>query len=99
MSSHATPADTGIQQVTQPDHYTWIGEAIASHGIHHIEDIESWDILDAMFPDNPNLWNASKYLIRYGRKGPSNRRIVDLRKARAYIDRAIDSLRRNDAAE
>lgn len=99
MQPDTTPADTGIEQVAQPDHYTWIGEAIASRGICYVEDIESWDILDAMFPDNPNLWNASKYLIRYGRKGPSNRRIVDLRKARAYIDRAIYGLERNDAKD
>lgn len=79
-----------VDEVASPTHYTWIGQAIVSSGgPERTEDIESWDILDALFPDDPHLWNAGKYLTRLGRKGPGVRRIVDLRKARTYLDRAI----------
>ena len=81
---------TFADEVASPTHYTWIGQAIVSSGgPERTEDIESWDILDALFPDDPHLWNAGKYLTRLGRKGPGVRRIVDLRKARTYLDRAI----------
>lgn len=33
-------------------------------------------------------WDGEE-LVRLGRKGDSSRRVVDLRKARAYLDRAI----------
>lgn len=73
-----------------PAHYTWVGSALARDGAPaRSADLQSWDILDALFPDSPCLWNVGKYLIRFGRKGDPSRRIVDLRKARAYLDRAI----------
>lgn len=76
--------------VAAPEHYTWIGDALARDGAPvYSADLQAWDILDALFPDNPHLWNVGKYLTRFGRKGDSSRRIVDLRKARAYLDRAI----------
>ena len=79
-----------VEEVVSPVHYTWIGQAIVSSGgPERTEDLESWDILDALFPDDPHLWNAGKYLTRLGRKGSVVRRIVDLRKARTYLDRAI----------
>lgn len=88
----ALPAD----DVKSPSHYTWLGDAIVREGGPQDTDmIESWDVLDALFPDDPLLWNATKYLTRYGRKGSSNRRIVDLRKAVEYIERRIAKLKRD----
>lgn len=56
----------------------------------HPAHLQSWDILDAIAPDDPHVWNTLKYLTRLGRKGDSSRRIVDLRKAAAYLERAIE---------
>ena len=76
--------------VDSPEHYTWLGEAItAQGGPERTVDLESWDVLDAIAPDDPHVWNALKYITRLGRKGGASSRIVDLRKARAYLDRAI----------
>lgn len=87
------PAD----DVKSPSHYTWLGDAIVREGGPQDTDmLESWDVLDALFPDDPLLWNATKYLTRYGRKGASNRRIVDLRKAVEYIERRIAKLERSE---
>ena len=78
------------QPVEAPAHYTWIGGTILERGgPERTSDLQSWDILDAIAPDCPHVWNALKYLIRLGRKGDASNRIVDLRKARAYLDRAI----------
>ena len=76
--------------VDSPEHYTWLGGAIvAQGGPERTADLQSWDVLDAIAPEDPHVWNALKYLTRLGRKGGADRRIVDLRKARAYLDRAI----------
>lgn len=92
----ATIAALPIDDVKSPSHYTWLGDAIVREGGPQDTDmIESWDVLDALFPNDPLLWNATKYLARYGRKGSSNRRIVDLRKAVEYIERRIAKLERN----
>ena len=73
-----------------PEHYTWLGGAIAARGgPERTADLQSWDFLDAIAPDDPHVWNALKYLTRLGRKGGAANRIVDLRKACAYLDRAI----------
>lgn len=73
-----------------PSHYAWIGDALAQSGAPAFSaDLQSWDILDALFPDNPHLWNAGKYLTRFGRKGGSSERVEDLRKAVTYLERAI----------
>lgn len=86
-----------VDDVKSPSHYTWLGDAIVREGGPQDTDmIESWDVLDALFPDDPLLWNATKYLTRYGRKGASNRRIVDLRKAVEYIERRIAKLERSE---
>lgn len=77
-------------EVDSPEHYTWLGGAItAQGGPERTVDLEAWDVLDAIAPDDPHVWNALKYLTRLARKGGADRRIVDLRKARAYLDRAI----------
>lgn len=89
----ATITALPIDDVKSPTHYTWLGDAIVREGGPQDTDmIESWDVLDALFPNDPLLWNATKYLTRYGRKGASNRRIVDLRKAVEYIERRIAKL-------
>lgn len=73
-----------------PTHYAWIGEALMQVGAPvRTVDLQSWDILDALFPDNPHLWNVGKYLTRFGRKGDVSKRVEDLRKAAAYLERAI----------
>lgn len=73
-----------------PAHYTWIGEALIQVGAPvRTVDLQSWDILDALFPDNPHLWNVGKYLTRFGRKGDASKRVEDLRKAATYLERAI----------
>lgn len=92
-----TIEDSTGDETQSPAHYTWIGDAIVRQGGPQDTDLlESWDILDAVFPGDPHLWNAGKYMLRYGRKGSADRRIVDLRKARAYLDRAIARLERAD---
>lgn len=79
-----------------PTHYTWIGEALATNGAPlFTANLQSWDLLDAIFPDNPHLWNAGKYLTRFGRKGDASKRVEDLRKAIAYLERAIKAEERN----
>lgn len=86
--------------VSSPEHYTWLGAALAARGAPECTaDLESWDILDAIAPDDPHVWNALKYLTRLGRKGGVSSRIVDLRKARAYLDRAISREDRNSGTE
>ena len=73
-----------------PTHYTWIGEALTRSGAPTLSDnLQSWDLLDALFPDNPHLWNVGKYLTRFGRKGDTSKRVEDLRKAATYLERAI----------
>lgn len=76
--------------VSEPIYYTWIGEALAQSGAPTLSaNLQSWDLLDALFPDNPHLWNAGKYLTRFGRKGDASKRLEDLRKAATYLERAI----------
>lgn len=77
-------------QVLGPPHYVWVGEALAANGApESTKDLQSWDLLDALFPENPHLWNAGKYLTRFGRKGDASKRLEDLRKAATYLERAI----------
>lgn len=64
--------------VEHPDHYN------AVEGMPEV-----WDILDAFFPDNPNLWNAGKYLLRTGRKGDA---AEQLSKLKQYVDRELERL-------
>jgi len=88
----------GASETKSPEHYTWVGWEIASRtGVTSVVDLQSWDVLDAIAPDDPHVWNALKYLVRLGRKGDSSRRIVDLRKAMTYLERAIGAEERRDA--
>ena len=87
------PAERGPgEAVESPNHYTWLGQALAALGLSDAANVESWDVLDAAFPSDPMLWNAGKYLLRQGRKGGEEKRLEDLRKARAYLDRQIARL-------
>lgn len=79
-----------VSSTDSPEHYTWIGDALARSGAPELSaDLQSWDLLDALFPDNPLLWNTGKYLTRFGRKGGASKRVEDLRKAATYLERAI----------
>lgn len=80
------------EPVESPDHYTWLGQALAALGLSDAANVESWDVLDAAFPSDPLLWNCGKYLLRQGRKGGEGKRLEDLRKARQYLDRQIAQL-------
>ena len=85
-----------LGRVSEPLHYTWIGEALAQSGAPTFSaNLQSWDLLDALFPDNPHLWNAGKYLTRFGRKGDGSKRVEDLRKAITYLERALKVEERN----
>lgn len=48
--------------------------------------IEAWDLLDELFPNDPDLWNAGKYLLRAGSKDDL---VKDLRKMVNYVERRI----------
>ena len=94
----ATPEriPAGAVQVPGPPHYVWLGEALAINGAPAFSaDLQSWDLLDALFPDNPHLWNVGKYLTRFGRKGGASKRVEDLRKAVTYLERAIKAEERH----
>lgn len=89
-----TPA--GAVQLPGPPHYVWLGEAMVANGApENTKDLQSWDLLDALFPDNPLLWNVGKYLTRFGRKGDAGKRVEDLRKAATYLERAIKAEERH----
>lgn len=81
-----------VEAVHAPSHYTWLGASLATLGLSDAGNVEAWDVLDAAFPSNPHLWNCGKYLLRQGRKGGEEKRLEDLRKARQYLDRAIEGL-------
>lgn len=83
-----------VGAVHAPSHYTWLGSSLSALGLSDAGNVEAWDVLDAAFPSNPHLWNCGKYLLRQGRKGGEEKRLEDLRKARQYLDRAIEALER-----
>lgn len=70
--------ETEGSAVEHPDHYN------AVEGMPEV-----WDILDAFFPENPNLWNAGKYLLRTGRKGDA---AEQLSKLKQYVNRELERL-------
>lgn len=93
-SAAATQDASAGGAVESPDHYTWLGQSLAALGLSDAANVESWDVLDAAFPQDPLLWNCGKYLLRQGRKGGEEKRLEDLRKARQYLDRQIAQLSR-----
>lgn len=89
--SGSMPPATVTKLSDAPAHYIWVGRAVTDNGGPvRTEYLQSWDILDALFPDDPHLWNAGKYLTRCGRKGGREKRGEDLRKALSYLERAIE---------
>lgn len=86
------PRGAESEAVEAPGHYTWLGQSLAALGLSDAANVESWDVLDSAFPQDPLLWNCGKYLLRQGRKGGEEKRLEDLRKARAYLDRRIAQL-------
>lgn len=92
------PASAG-EAVESPDHYTWLGQSLATLGLSDAANVESWDVLDAAFPSDPLLWNCGKYLLRQGRKGGEEKRLEDLRKARQYLDRRIAQLTESEVSD
>ena len=68
-----------MEKINHPKHYH-------PDTIEAIKVIEAWDL-------NFSLGNAIKYIARAGHKENSNK-IEDLRKARWYVQREIDSTHR-----
>lgn len=91
-ASTASQESLAGEAVESPNHYTWLGQSLAALGLSDAANVESWDVLDAAFPQDPLLWNCGKYLLRQGRKGGEEKRMEDLRKARQYLDRQIARL-------
>lgn len=60
--------------VQHPPHYTF-------------SKYEVIDVLEAWFSTDPLLWQVGKYISRAGRKGPA---LQDLKKAKFYLERAIE---------
>lgn len=89
----------GMEAVESPNHYTWLGQSLAALGLSDAANVESWDVLDAAFPQDPLLWNCGKYLLRQGRKGGEEKRLEDLRKARQYLDRRIAQLTESEVSD
>lgn len=81
MTTKGSVTMATVEQVNHPDHYTAGG-------------IETIDYLRAKLTAEEYrgflLGNALKYLSRVGRKGAA---VVDLEKARWYVDRAIEQAR------
>ena len=98
-SASTAQGAAGMEAVESPNHYTWLGQSLASLGLSDAADVESWDVLDAAFPSDPLLWNCGKYLLRQGRKGGEEKRLEDLRKARQYLDRRIAQLTESEVSD
>jgi hypothetical protein len=62
--------------VNKPTHYTF-------------GKYEVIDVLQDWFPHNPLLWQVGKYISRAEHKGS---KIIDLKKARYYLDKEIQRL-------
>lgn len=73
--------------VNSPKHYSWLGNALAEQ-VENIGDVEVFNVLMAAFSKDPLLWQVGKYLLRAGRKDD---RKQDLKKARWYLDKAIEN--------
>lgn len=72
--------------VNAPKHYAWLGNALAEQ-VENVGDVEVFHVLMAAFDKDPLLWQVGKYLLRAGRKDD---RKQDLKKARWYLDKAIE---------
>lgn len=72
--------------VNAPKHYAWLGNALAEQ-VENVGDVEVFHVLMAAFYNDPLLWQVGKYLLRAGRKDD---RRQDLKKAKWYLDKAIE---------
>lgn len=81
---HLSP--TEADPIKEPSYYKI--RFYSRHGGAHC-DIEAWDLSDALFINDALLWNTMKYLFRVGAGGKFND-LEDLKKARQYLDRAIN---------
>ena len=81
---HLSP--TEADPVKEPSYYKI--RVYSRHSGAHC-DIEAWDLSDALFINDALLWNTMKYLFRVGAGGKFND-LEDLKKARQYLDRAIN---------
>lgn len=80
------PAEERPDVVNAPKHYAWLGNALAEQ-VENVGDVEVFNVLMAAFDKDPLLWQVGKYLLRAGRKDD---REQDLKKARWYLDKAIE---------
>lgn len=71
--------------VTHPNHYQ-IPLPQSKYYDHHVEVI---DIIHAVYPDDYNMGNVVKYVLRAPTKGNE---LQDLKKARMYLDWAIKAM-------
>lgn len=69
--------------VENPEHYNRAG-------------IEVIDVIETYTPNSPHLANVLKYVCRHSYKGKP---LEDLRKARWYLNRAIERMERETVAE
>lgn len=85
MSSEPVENEEKLDVVNAPEHYAWLGNALAEQ-VENVGDVEVFNVLMAAFDKDPLLWQVGKYLLRAGRKDD---RKQDLKKARWYLDKAI----------
>lgn len=81
------PVEEKADVVNAPKHYSWLGNALAEQ-VENVGDVEVFHVLMAAFDKEPLLWQVGKYLLRAGRKDD---RKQDLKKARWYLDKAIEN--------
>lgn len=81
-----TPPETDLRLVEEgpadsinPNHYT---------RLKALTGVETWDILDFVAGDDPDMWNLGKYWFRMGHKeGQST--LTEKRKMLKYLERSI----------
>lgn len=86
MSSGPVEDAEKLDVVNAPKHYAWLGNALAEQ-VENVGDVEVFNVLMAAFDKDPLLWQVGKYLLRAGRKDD---RRQDLKKAKWYLDKAIE---------
>lgn len=86
MSSEPVDDEEKLDVVNAPKHYAWLGNALAEQ-VENVGDVEVFNVLMAAFDKDPLLWQVGKYLLRAGRKDD---RKQDLKKAKWYLDKAIE---------
>lgn len=86
MSSEPVENEAKPDVVNSPEHYAWLGNALAEQ-VENVGDVEVFNVLMAAFDKDPLLWQVGKYLLRAGRKDDKKQ---DLEKARWYLDKAIE---------